>query len=59
MDLEGSLVFALDWLILLMVPSIAILHFGIVLREEQYLEAKFGESYRDYMERVPRYVWPT
>jgi len=32
-----------------------ILHFGVVTREERYLEKKFGESYRVYMSKVPRY----
>lgn len=32
-----------------------VVHFGVVRREEAYLEAKFGEEYRDYMRRTPRY----
>jgi protein-S-isoprenylcysteine O-methyltransferase Ste14 len=35
-----------------------VLHFGVVRSEERYLEAKFGESYRHYRNRVPRYGWP-
>jgi len=35
-----GLVFALDWLVLLILPSLVILHFGVVRREEQYLEEK-------------------
>lgn len=53
-----AIVFALDWLLLLVVPSGLILHFGVVLREEQYLERKFAEEYRRYKARVPRYGWP-
>jgi protein-S-isoprenylcysteine O-methyltransferase Ste14 len=44
-----------DWMLVLVVPAALILHFGVVKREERYLEAKFGESYRSYMDRVPRY----
>ena len=51
-----AIVFALDWLPLLMVPAALVGHFGIVRREEQYLETKFGAAYRGYMARVPRYV---
>ena len=51
-----AIVFALDWVPLLMVPGWFALHFGIVRREEAYLEAKFGDAYRGYMARVPRYV---
>jgi protein-S-isoprenylcysteine O-methyltransferase Ste14 len=32
-----------------------IVHYGVVLREERYLEAKFGDSYRQYRNRVRRY----
>jgi protein-S-isoprenylcysteine O-methyltransferase Ste14 len=51
-----ALIFALDWLLLLMVPSCVILHFAVIRREERYLERKFGEAYRRYQERVPRYL---
>ena len=34
------------------------MHFGVVLREEAYLEKKFGEEYRQYLRQVPRYGWP-
>jgi protein-S-isoprenylcysteine O-methyltransferase Ste14 len=44
-----------DWVLVLVVPAALILHFGAVKREERYLEAKFEESYRSYMEKVPRY----
>jgi protein-S-isoprenylcysteine O-methyltransferase Ste14 len=50
-----ALVFAIDWLVLLIVPSVLILHFGVVTREEQYLEKKFGASYRQYKASVARY----
>jgi len=50
-----ALVFALDWLVLLIVPSLLVLHFGVVRREEQYLERKFGDAYRQYTSSVARY----
>jgi hypothetical protein len=43
--------------VLLMIPALLLLHYGVVLREEQYLERKFGQVYRDYKARVPRYGW--
>lgn len=53
-----GIVFASDWTLVLLVPSAIILHRGVVLREERYLERKFGEEYRRYKARVPRYGWP-
>jgi protein-S-isoprenylcysteine O-methyltransferase Ste14 len=50
-----ALVFALDWLVLLILPSLVILHFGVVRREERYLEQKFGDRYRLYKLHVSRY----
>lgn len=44
------------WLLILLVPLLAILHFGIVLREERYLEAKFGEPYLVYKLQVRRWI---
>jgi protein-S-isoprenylcysteine O-methyltransferase Ste14 len=50
-----AIIFALDWLPVLMIPSWLTLHFGVVRREEAYLEQKFGDAYRRYRVQVPRY----
>lgn len=50
-----ALVFAIDWLFVLIPPSLLILHFGVVTREEDYLERKFGDRYRRYKLEVARY----
>lgn len=42
--------------LLLMVPMWWLLHWGIVLREERYLEAKFGDDYRLYQANVRRWL---
>jgi len=44
------------WGLVLLVPLLATMHFGVVLREERYLERKFGEPYRQYRSRVRRYL---
>jgi protein-S-isoprenylcysteine O-methyltransferase Ste14 len=33
-----------------------VLHFGVILREESYLERKFGEQYLSFKRRVRRWV---
>ncbi len=48
---------ALDWVLLLLVLSLPLVHFGIIMREERYLERKFGDAYRRYKTKVPRYWW--
>jgi protein-S-isoprenylcysteine O-methyltransferase Ste14 len=50
--------FASDWMFLLLPFGALIMHFGVVRREERYLVGKFGDAYRDYRDRVPRYGWP-
>ncbi len=46
-----------DWLSLLfVVPLFLILHFGVVLREEKYLAAKFGEPYLELKRGVRRWI---
>jgi protein-S-isoprenylcysteine O-methyltransferase Ste14 len=52
-----ALVFALDWELVLIVPACILLHFAVVRREESYLEQKFGDAYRRYETRVPRYLF--
>lgn len=51
-----ALAFDTTWGFVVLVPVLATLHFGVVLREERYLEGKFGDEYRQYRERVRRYV---
>lgn len=43
-------------LLLLAIPMAWILQHGIVVPEERYLEAKFGDSYRSYRAAVPRWL---
>jgi protein-S-isoprenylcysteine O-methyltransferase Ste14 len=44
------------WILILALPLIIILRYGVVAREEAYLERRFGEAYRDYKARVRRWL---
>ena len=44
------------WMLVLLIPVLMILQRGVVEREEDYLQAKFGEAYRKYQARVPRWL---
>lgn len=56
--LQLALGFVLDgWIPLLFtIPLALILHFGVILSEERYLERKFGESYLDLKRQVRRWI---
>jgi protein-S-isoprenylcysteine O-methyltransferase Ste14 len=43
------------WGLVVLVPVLLVVHHGVILPEEQYLESRFGEPYRRYRERVGRY----
>jgi protein-S-isoprenylcysteine O-methyltransferase Ste14 len=44
------------WVLILALPLAITLHYGIVAREERYLERHFGDAYRDYKVRVRRWL---
>ena len=44
------------WGLILFVPLALVMHAGVILREERYLEGKFGDAYRAYQTRVRRYI---
>jgi len=45
----------LGWLLVFLLPVLALMHWGVVLREERYLSARFGDAYDQYRKRVRRY----
>ena len=44
------------WPLLLLPLVLVVMHRGVILREERYLEQKFGEEYIDYKRRVRRWI---
>ena len=44
------------WPLLLLVPLLVIMRYGVIGREEAYLERLFGDAYRDYQRRVRRWI---
>jgi protein-S-isoprenylcysteine O-methyltransferase Ste14 len=56
--LQAGLAFAFQslWLLLLVVPAVALTHWGVVLREERYLKHKFGAGYQQYAHQVRRWL---
>ena len=44
------------WPLVTLVPALAVVHWRIVRREEQFLESRFGEDYRAYKARVNRWI---
>jgi protein-S-isoprenylcysteine O-methyltransferase Ste14 len=54
----GGLVLAasLDFGVLVWVLFVLVLHFGVVLREEQYLTRKFGAPYAEFLSKTRRWL---
>jgi protein-S-isoprenylcysteine O-methyltransferase Ste14 len=44
------------WALALLVPTLLLMQFGVIAREERYLEGKFGPAYVDYRARVRRWL---
>ena len=44
------------WILALAVPLALVLRYGVIAREERYLEGKFGDAYRAYRARVRRWI---
>ena len=44
------------WLLATLVGAVALIHYVVILREEQYLERRFGAQYLDYKASVRRWL---
>ena len=56
--LYGGIAFGFNsgWMLGLLVPILVVMHYGVIAREEAYLERKFGEPYREYRKQVRRWL---
>jgi len=44
------------WIAATLPIVLIVIRYGVIAREEAYLEAKFGQAYRDYKARVRRWL---
>ena len=44
------------WSVIFLVPTLALIRYGVIAREERYLERKFDGAYIDYRNRVRRWI---
>jgi len=51
-----AILFNNPWIAIMLIPALLIIYFGVVLREERYLEKKFGKEYLDYKSSVRRWI---
>lgn len=45
-----------SWPLILLVPLLMLMQWGVILREERYLSVKFGNEYTAYSSRVRRWL---
>lgn len=51
-----ALLFGSLWPLLFLPLVLSVMHFGVIVREEAYLERRFGDAYREYRRRVNRWL---
>jgi len=44
------------WVLMLIAPALATLRYGVISREERYLQRRFGEDYLAYRKRTRRWL---
>jgi protein-S-isoprenylcysteine O-methyltransferase Ste14 len=51
-----TLAAAAPWALLMLAPAVSVIHYGVIAREEQYLERLFGEDYLAYKRTTRRWI---
>jgi protein-S-isoprenylcysteine O-methyltransferase Ste14 len=54
--LGAVFVFNSFWFLPFLILVLLVMHYGVIIREESYLEGKFGEEYRQYKKRIRRWI---
>jgi protein-S-isoprenylcysteine O-methyltransferase Ste14 len=54
--LGAAFLFNSLWLLALLAPVLFVMRYGVIAREERYLENKFGAEYSNYKRRVRRWI---
>ena len=44
------------WALVMLVPATLLMHYGVIRREERYLESLFGEEYVSYKQATRRWI---
>lgn len=44
------------WVLAMLIPVLIVIRYGVIAREERYLEKKFGDGYRGYKSSVRRWL---
>ncbi len=52
----AAILFGIVWMLVLLPLVILVLNVVVIGREERYMEAKFGQAYRDYRGQVRRWL---
>jgi protein-S-isoprenylcysteine O-methyltransferase Ste14 len=52
----AGVLLAAPWVLLALVPALLVVRYGVIAREERYLERRFGEEYRRFCGRVRRWL---
>ena len=56
MYVGGALIIGSIWVLLMLVPLLILMHWGVIFREEEYLSLQFGDAYSAYKSNVRRWV---
>ncbi len=51
-----AVIYNMLWILATLVPFYLVIRYGVVAREEAYLERRFGDAYRAYKARVRRWI---